>query len=86
MLPPKPLAFIGLVGILPSGLVVKPRQWFEPKIFQQSPDGARCLYRRIDARLPTTSRWRADSAGDRPWRLWRLILHRIALEAGFTQH
>jgi len=30
-LPPKPLAFVGLVGIFPSGLAATPRQWFKRK-------------------------------------------------------
>jgi len=57
-------------------LAAPPRQWFEPKIYRLSPDGARRPYRgvaKVSPRIPCS---RADSAGCAPGRFRRPILRR----------
>src|ERR1035437_7569719 len=70
-LPPKPLAFVGLVGIWPSGLAAAPRQWIEPKISRKSPNAARRFYRGVDRSSSKIPRWHTDSVGCAPRGFWR---------------
>jgi len=67
----KTLAFVGLVGIWPSGLAAAPRQWIEPKISRKSPNAARRFYRGVDRSLSKIPRQHTDSVGCAPRGFWR---------------